>query len=68
MLGFIENRGQNFLYTGYWKVYGNVDEAVALFARFERVKEQMIRMVSVGMDIPEILQRFDNNYYGQLAV
>ncbi len=68
VLGFIENRGQNFLYTGYWKVYGNVDEAVALFARFERVKEQMIRMVSVGMDIPEILQRFDNNYYGQLAV
>lgn len=68
VLGFIENRGQNFLYTGYWKVYGNVDETVALFARFERVKEQMIRMVSVGMDIPEILQRFDNNYYGQLAV
>lgn len=67
VLGFIENCGQNFLYAGYWKVYGNVEEAVALFARFEYAKEQLIRMVSRGMEIPEILQIFDNTYYEQLA-
>lgn len=55
VLGFVENRGQNYLYSGYWKVYGNVAEAKATFARYLEAKEQMIRMVSAGMEIKAIL-------------
>lgn len=55
VLGFVENCGQNYLYSGYWKVYGNVAEAKATFARYMEAKEQMIRMVSAGMEINAIL-------------
>ena len=27
VLGFIENEGQNYLYSGYWKVYANLPES-----------------------------------------
>lgn len=55
VVGFVENCGQNYLYSGYWKVYGNVAEAKETFARYLAAKEQMIRMVSSGMEIRAIL-------------
>lgn len=55
VLGFIENEGKNYLYTGYWKVYGNVVEAVALFEAYNEAKEQLIRMISQGIEIRRIL-------------
>ncbi len=41
--GFIDNNGDDFVYSGYWKVYDNVDEARKLFARFDKVKDEMVR-------------------------
>ncbi len=55
VLGFIENEGKNYLYTGYWKVYGNVVEAVALFEAYNEAKEQLIKMISQGIEIRRIL-------------
>jgi hypothetical protein len=55
VLGFIENEGQNYLYSGYWKVYSNVQEAMDIFRRYNEAKEQVIRMVSRGMEIPMIM-------------
>lgn len=34
--GFIENRGQNCLHCGHWKVYSQVEEAIACFERYEK--------------------------------
>lgn len=51
VLGFIENEGRNYLYSGYWKVYGNVQEAKKTFLRYTLAKEQLIRMVSIGKKI-----------------
>ena len=34
--GFINNRGRNFLYTGYWKVYSDLQQKVDLFGCFEQ--------------------------------
>lgn len=31
VIGFIENKGQNYLYKGYWKVYENIEERCKLF-------------------------------------
>ena len=56
--GFINNRGRNFLYTGYWKVYSDLQQKMDLFGRFEQAKEQMIRLLSYGMDIQEIIMMF----------
>ena len=29
--GFVVNEGKNYLYSGYWKVYGDLSEAKQLF-------------------------------------
>lgn len=51
VLGFVENRGQNYLYAGYWKVYGNVQQAKRTFARYNDAKEKMIRMACSGAEL-----------------
>ena len=55
VLGFVENDGQNYLYSGYWKVYENVQAAKDTFERYTQAKERMIHMVSAGTEIRTIL-------------
>lgn len=53
VLGFVENEGRNYLYSGYWKVYGNVAKARNTFERYNAAREDAIRMISAGMEITE---------------
>lgn len=55
VLGFVEHGGQDYLYSGYWKVYGNVQQAKETFARYMEAKERLIRMVAAGMEITGLL-------------
>ena len=55
--GFIRNGGENCLYIGYWKVYENLSEKMMLFHEFERAREILIRLLSDGLGIVEIIQR-----------
>lgn len=55
VLGFVENQGQNYLYSGYWKVYGDVSRAKALFNQYTEAKEHAIRMVVAGGEIKALL-------------
>lgn len=52
--GFITHGGKNFLYSGYWKVYGNVRETVSLFREFGRAKEMIVRLAEKGYSIADI--------------
>ena len=56
--GFMEQGGKNFLYSGYWKVYGNVRETVLLFKEFGRAKEYVVRLVKQGYSIAEIMAMY----------
>ena len=56
--GFMEQEGKNFLYSGYWKVYGNVRETVLLFKEFGRAKEYVVRLVKQGYSIAEIMAMY----------
>ena len=56
--GFMEQGGKNFLYSGYWKVYGNVRETVLLFKEFGRAKEHVVRLVKQGYSIAEIMAMY----------
>ena len=49
--GFVVNEGKNYLYSGYWKVYGDLSEAKQLFYKFDRAKEALIELVSKGIGI-----------------
>ncbi len=56
--GFIENEGQNFLYSGYWKVYDCKEERIALFEQFDIVTRQVVEMMQRGMDMCEIYHKY----------
>lgn len=56
--GFMEQGGKNFLYSGYWKVYGNVRETMLLFKEFGRAKEYVVRLVKQGYSIAEIMAMY----------
>ena len=56
--GFMEHKGKEFLYSGYWKVYGNVRETVDLFQKFDRAKEWMVRYVKNGYSIVEVMTMY----------
>lgn len=38
-IAFIENKGKNYLCSGYWKVYNNETEAIKIFARYKKCTE-----------------------------
>lgn len=59
--GFIQNRGRNFLYTGYWKVYENVSAKKDLFRMYELAKETLIELVSNGVSIADIIDAYSGN-------
>lgn len=56
--GFIKNKGKNFLYTGYWKVYEDMQKKVQIFQKFEHAKEFMVMLLSCGTGIKEIIDVF----------
>ncbi len=53
--GFIENNGQNYLYSGYWKVYENLKEKLELFKSYEAVMNEQVYMLKSGMTLEEII-------------
>lgn len=34
VIGFIENKGENYMYCGHWKVYGNLKKAIRKFTQY----------------------------------
>lgn len=52
--GFIQNKGEHFLYTGYWKVYENPEEKKDLFQRFEEAREYLVRRVLSNRSIVSV--------------
>lgn len=52
--GFLENKGENFLYSGYWKVYHNPSKTIKLFEYFDIVREWTLREIMNGKTIREV--------------
>lgn len=56
VIGFIVNRGHNAIYTGYWKVYSNLQQAKAIFDSFTKAKVAIVQMVAYGESIENIIR------------
>lgn len=54
--GYIKNHGRSSLYTGYWKVYHDVEGAKKRFALFDMCKQRCLEARSAGAAPEEILQ------------
>ena len=52
--GFLANEGKNFMYSGYWKVYGHVEEKKALFNRYEEARKILIQLLASGRSVSEM--------------
>ncbi len=46
--GFIENKGQNYKYSGLWKVYGDVSMARRTFDKYKKCRNAYCRLWETG--------------------
>ncbi len=46
--GFLRNKGEGFLYSGYWKVYQDAEGAKALFLAFDQAREEALEEYMAG--------------------
>lgn len=51
IFGFALNHGKDCKYSGYWKVYGDVQQARLLFAAYERCRDFILKKLAEGMPL-----------------
>ena len=62
VVGFIEQKGKNYLYSGYWKVYGDVEKKKEIFRQYEKAKEELILLLEKGHDMHSIIEIYRDEY------
>lgn len=55
VIGFIRHKGQNFKYSGCWKVYGNVNKSIKLFNTYNRCRDDACNKLQSGLSVSEVL-------------
>lgn len=65
--GFIVHKGQNFLYSGYWKVYADVSTKQELFRQYERVQKDVITLLAEGIGLRDIIRDYNVGNQMKLA-
>jgi hypothetical protein len=56
IVGFIENRGSNFMLCGYWKVYGDAEKAQRTFNNYDKCRKFLCNKLNQGCDIYQALK------------
>ncbi len=51
VLGFVLNKGNSCKYSGYWKVYGDVEQAKKLFATYEKCRDSVLQKLTEGLSL-----------------
>lgn len=54
--GFISNKGENYLYCGYWKVYSDVENSKRIFREYNQLRRKVIEYIAGGCSWLEILE------------
>ncbi|HIS14769.1 MAG TPA: DUF3793 family protein [Candidatus Ornithospirochaeta stercorigallinarum] len=57
VIGFIENNGSNFKLSGLWKVYGDEESALRLFARYEKCRKAYISFLENGANLIKLCKK-----------
>ena len=52
--GFLENKGERYLHSGYWKIYGNLDETRKKFLSYDEARETAIDEFLSGRELESI--------------
>lgn len=56
--GFIENEGKNYLYSGYWKIYADVEATKELFRTYEKVRKVFVEEAGKGKNLWQITREW----------
>ncbi|MDE5884395.1 MAG: DUF3793 family protein [Oscillospiraceae bacterium] len=56
VLGFIENHGENYVFSGYWKVYGNAEQARHTFSNYDKCRTFLCNKLNQGCNIYQALR------------
>ncbi|MDE6729804.1 MAG: DUF3793 family protein [Oscillospiraceae bacterium] len=56
VLGFIENHGENYVFSGYWKVYGNPEQARRTFSNYDKCRTFLCEKLNQGCSIYQALK------------
>lgn len=54
VVGFIQNRGKNSTFTGYWKSYQDPEQARAQYARLRKCTEVYLRCYRSGTPVAQL--------------
>ncbi len=66
--GFMENGGQNYIISGYWKVYGKAEKAKAIFRAYDDATENMLKALISEGSISSVMQGARNkSHVAQIA-
>lgn len=65
--GFILHQGNDFLYSGYWKVYGNLEQTKKMFQAYDLVQYQMIEQVKNGKPLNQIIETYTHYQVPNIA-
>ena len=52
--GFLENKGERYLHSGYWKIYGNLEETRKKFLSYDEAREIAIDESLSGRELESI--------------
>ncbi len=52
--GFIENKGKNSLYTGFWKVYCNKNETLKIFEKYKKCRKVYQKLYNGGKPLMQL--------------
>lgn len=58
--GFIDNKGLNYEYCGYWKVYGDPIKAKKTFSMYDKLKAFVVGELKSGRKLDTIVAQFQN--------
>lgn len=54
VVSFIENKGQNYLYSGHWKVYHNEEKAKETFSEYNMCRDCLLSSYNNGISIERL--------------
>ncbi|MDE5738347.1 MAG: DUF3793 family protein [Oscillospiraceae bacterium] len=56
ILGFIKNKGENYMFCGYWKVYHNPEHAKKVFLNYDKCRNFLCNKLNQGYHIYQALK------------
>ena len=56
VIGFIQNKGENYLLCGYWKVYNDRERAERTFKNYDKCRKFLCNKLNQGVDLYQALK------------